>query len=49
MTVGSKIVEDFATALTQMAVFFFPFPFLFMTEEPRERSCASDSSNIHAM
>lgn len=47
MTMGSKIVEDFATALTQTAV-FISFIFSLLDWETLWTSCASDSSNIHA-
>lgn len=47
MTMGSKIVEDSATALTQTAVFIF-FIFSLLDWGTSWASCASHSSNIHA-
>ncbi len=47
MTMGSKIVEDFATAFTQTAV-FISFIFSLLDWGTSWASCTSDSSNIHA-
>lgn len=43
MTTGSKIVEDFATALTQTAV-FISFIFSLLDTVTSQASCVSDSS-----
>lgn len=47
ITMSSKIVEGFVTALTQTAVFMY-FVFFLLDWGTSRASCASDSSNIHA-